>query len=103
MSERAPAAAAGAAAGAARAGAAAPPSAARAAHEPPVMIDSQCNVHTAICVQYRAGATAAQAGSDKETPTSKNTKFDIEAQSLDIVYSYRRSIYRYREIFDIGI
>ncbi len=46
------------------------------------MIDSQCNVHTAICDQYRVGATAAQAGSDKETPISKNTKFDIEAQKL---------------------
>jgi hypothetical protein len=59
--------------------------AARAVHEPRVMIDSQCNVHTAICVQYRVGATAAQAGSDKETPISKNTQFYIEAQSFDIV------------------
>jgi hypothetical protein len=56
----------------------------RAAHAPRAMFDSQCNhdVHTAICVHYRVGATAAQAGSDKETPISKNTKFDIEAQSL---------------------
>jgi hypothetical protein len=30
--------------------------AARAAHEPQAMIDSQCNVHTAICVQYRVGS-----------------------------------------------
>jgi hypothetical protein len=53
------------------------------------MIDSQYNVHTTIChgVQYRVGATAAQAGSDKETPISKNTKFEIEAQSFDIVYN----------------
>ncbi len=47
---------------------------------------SQCNVQTpqsvTFCVQYRVGATAAQAGSDKETPISKNTKFDIEAQKL---------------------
>ncbi len=56
----APAAAAGAAPGAA--GAAAPPTplrrlrVARAAHEPRVMIDSQCNVHTAICVQYQVGS-----------------------------------------------
>jgi hypothetical protein len=54
------------------------------------MIDSQCNVHTTICVQYRVEATAAQAGSDKETPISKNMKFDteLEAQSLDIIYRY---------------
>jgi hypothetical protein len=45
------------------------------------MIDSQCNVQTAICVQYRVGATAAQAGSYKETPILKNTKLDIEAQA----------------------
>jgi hypothetical protein len=51
------------------------------------MIDSQCNVHMAICVQYRVGATAAQAGSDKEPPILKNTKFDIEGQSFDIVYN----------------
>jgi hypothetical protein len=39
--------------------------AAWAAHEPRAMIDLQCNVHTAICVQYWVGATAAQAGFDK--------------------------------------
>jgi hypothetical protein len=33
-------------------------------------------------VQYRVGATAAQAGFNKETPLLKNTKFDIEAQKL---------------------
>jgi hypothetical protein len=27
------------------------------AHEPRVMIDLQCNVHTAICVLYRVGST----------------------------------------------
>jgi hypothetical protein len=93
-SERAPVAAASAAADAA--GAAAEYSfpllrlrAAQAVHEPLAMIDSQCNVHTAICVQYQVGATAAQAGSDKETLISKNTKFDIEAQSFNIVYKYR--------------
>jgi hypothetical protein len=32
----------------------------------------------------------AQAGSDKETPISNNTKFDIEAQSFkfNMVYRY---------------
>jgi hypothetical protein len=30
--------------------------AARAAHEPRVMIDSPCNVHTAICVLYGVGS-----------------------------------------------
>jgi hypothetical protein len=59
--------------------------AARAAHEPLVMIDLQCNVHTAIYVQYRVGSPS---GSDKKTPISKNTKFDVEAKS---------------EISDIGI
>jgi hypothetical protein len=65
-------------------------SAARAAHEPLTIIDSQCNVHTTICVQYQVGATAgsaAQAGSDTETLILKNTKFDIKAQGFNIVYS----------------
>jgi hypothetical protein len=50
------------------------------------MMDSQCNVHTAICVQYRVGATAAQAGSEKETLISKDTNLniDIEDQNFDI-------------------
>jgi hypothetical protein len=41
----------------------------------------------------------------QRTPISKNTTFDIEAQSFDIVCRHRRRIqvYRYREIFDIGI
>jgi hypothetical protein len=81
--------------------------ASRSAHEPRVMLDLhwKCNVHTAICVQYRVGATAAQAGSNKETQRSKNTKFEIEAQleSFDIVYRYRKSIYQYQEFFDIWI
>ncbi len=61
--------------------------AARAAHEQRAMIDSQCNVHTTICV-HQVGATAAQAGCDKETPISKKTKFEIEAQSFHIVYNH---------------
>ncbi len=62
-------------------------------------------MHTAICVQYRVGATAAQAGSDKETPISKNTKFSIEAQSFDRIQISKDSEHlsilinlRYRDI-----
>jgi hypothetical protein len=64
--------------------------AAEAAHEPRVMIVSQCNVHTAICVQYRVGATAAQAGSDKETPISKiqrRTRNSISKHKASISYT----------------
>jgi hypothetical protein len=53
--------------------------AARAAHEPRVMIDSQCNAHTAICVQYRVGSPG---WIQKKALISKKTKFDIEAQKL---------------------
>jgi hypothetical protein len=80
--------------------------AARAVHEPRAMFDSQCYVHTAMCPvpsrSYSSGG-AAQAVPDKETPISKNMKFDTEAQIFDIAHRYRRSICRYREIFDIGI
>jgi hypothetical protein len=38
-------------------------------------------------------------------PRSKNlnTKFDIEVQSFDIVYRYRRSICQYREIVQLSL
>jgi hypothetical protein len=68
---------------------------ARAAHEPRAMIDSQGNVHTVICVQYRVIATAAQAGSEEETPILKDMNIDIEDQNFDISDRHRRCILRY--------
>jgi hypothetical protein len=65
-------------------------------HEPWAMLELQQNVHIEICVQYRVGATAAQAGSDKETPTSKDTNIDIKDQNFDIVDRYRRCLLQYR-------
>jgi hypothetical protein len=72
------------------------------------MMDLQCNVHTAICVQHLVGAAAAQAGSSKETTILKNTNSiskhkasmsytDIEGAFVDIDKSSKTG-YRYNDI-----
>jgi hypothetical protein len=72
--------------------------AARPAHEPRVMVDLQCNVHSTFCIQYRVGVTASQAGSDqkhryrrKRNSISKQKSSmsytDIEGAFIDIVKS----------------
>jgi hypothetical protein len=109
----APAAAAGAAPGAA--GAAAPPTplrrlrAAQAGHEPRVMSDSQCNVHTAICVQYRGWIRQKNTYIEEHDIRYRSTKAsishtDIEGAFVDIEKS---SISVYNDIgvlnFDIDI
>jgi hypothetical protein len=60
--------------------------AARAAHEPRVMIDLQCNVHTAICVLYREGSPG--------WIRQKNT--DIEEHG--ILYRSKKSSILYTDI-----
>jgi hypothetical protein len=49
-----------------------------------VMIDLQCNVHTAICVLYRVGSPG---WIRQKTPISTNTKYDIEAKKASISYT----------------
>jgi hypothetical protein len=98
----------------------------RAAHEPRVKIDSQCNVYTPICVQYRVGATKKQRYRRTQNSISKHKasisytdiegafvdidKSSISGYSSDLLYRcffdielrrYRSSALRYRRFFDI--
>ncbi len=62
-------------------------------------------MHNEWCKRQSVSSTEQEARSYSSPgkETSKNTKFNIEAQSFDIVYRYWSSICQYLEIFDIGI
>jgi hypothetical protein len=82
------------------------------AHEPRAMIDSQCKVHTAICVQYRVGSpgwirqknTDIKENEIRYQSTNDSISYkDIEGAFVDIEISSISRYLRYRDIFDIGI
>jgi hypothetical protein len=74
--------------------------AARAAHEPLVMIDLQCNVHTAICVLYQVGSPGwiRQKNTDIE-----EHEIRYRSKKSSISYTDIEGACQYREIFDIRI